>query len=205
MKNYRLMLALAVVVFLGVPASQTLAQTQNVPPGSVTESERNANRSGISEADTGTFEASTDTGTIGRTVEDVRKMQQELRGTERRQRRSNMNIENLNRRRNQRNRRSSQRNPPPPVHVQFQPSFSLQSVPAQQVANRVEINLTRLLQQRDAGAVQVSVSDRTATLTGSVESDYQRKLLEKMVRIEPGVSAVENLITVEEQIQFPAQ
>jgi len=205
MKIYRLMIAVAVVGFLGACGAKALAQTPSAPAGTATESESEANRSGITEADSGSFEASEDQGPVGRNAEDVRKMQQELLGPERQQKRANMNVENLNRRRNARNRRQSQRNPPPRIHVQFQPSFSLQRVPAEQVASRMETNLSRLLEQRDAGSIQVALNDRTATLTGSVKSEYQRRLLEKMVRIEPGVSAVENLITVEEPVLAPAQ
>jgi len=201
MKNFRLALAVAILLFSGAYGAKTLAQSG----GTVTESESEANRSGITEADSGSFEASTDSGPIGRNAEAVRKMQEELRGPDRQQERANMNVENLNRRRNARNRRQSQRNPPPPIHVQFQTSFSFQRAPVEQVANRMESNLSRLLEQRDAGAIQVVLNDRTATLTGSVKNKYQRRLLEKMVQIEPGVSSVENLITVEEPMQAPAQ
>jgi len=204
MKIYRLMITVAILVFSGAEGAKSLAQSTGSPGGSVTETEREPNRSGIAEEDSGSFEASEDQGPVGRNAEDVREMLQELRGTERRQKRANMNVENLNRRRNARNRRQSQRNPPPPIHIQFQPSFSLQRAPVELVADRLELNLSRLLEQRDAGAVRVVLSDRTATLTGSVTSEYQRRLLERMVRIEPGVSTVENLIAVEEYPLAPA-
>ena len=114
-----------------------------------------------------------------------------------------MRVENLLERRRARRRQQAPRNPPPPVHVQFQPTFSFTRTPAVHVASTVQSRLSGLLEEREAGDVQVSLTDRTATLTGSVNSEYLRRLLEHMVGIEPGVSAVRNLITVEEPVSAP--
>jgi len=198
MKIKQLVVAAAVLVFSGTYAPETFAQTTG-PGATVTDTERTSNRSGMAESDRGSFEADADPqGRVGRSAEDISKMLREMRGADRRQQRINSNVENLNERRNRRNSQRAQRNPPPPIHVQFRPSFSIPSAPSSQVAKRMQSDFSRLLKKRGTGTVQVVLSDRTATLTGTVNSEHERSLLERMVRIEPGVSAIENLIAVEE-------
>lgn len=206
-----LIIAAAVTIGCSVFSQASLGQTvsssgEEVSTSvSMVESTESANRSGIVEAARGSFEAEVDTeGRIGRSAEDVREMLQELRGADRRRRRTDMSVENLNERRRARRRQQGQRNPPPPVHVQFQPSFNFKSAPPLQVANGMQSRITSLLEKRAAGSVQVALNNRTATLTGTVKSDYQRRLLGTMARLEPSVSAVENLIAVEEQVAAPA-
>ncbi len=195
----RLMPVVAVLVAWGGCPEVLWAQISGAGPGSsIQESERDANRSGLSEDDRGSFEASTaDEGLVGRNAENVSKMLRELRGSKRQQRSVDMAVENLNERRSSRNRRRSQQSPPPPIHVQFLPSFRQYQRPVALVASGVQARISRLLEQRDAGSVRVEMVDRTATLTGMVESEYEQRLLERMVRIEPGVSSVRNLIVVE--------
>lgn len=204
MKINQLTVAVAVLAFLGAYRVQTFAQTTG-PGATVTDTERTSNRSGLTESDRGSFEADTDTqGRVGRSAADVSEMLREMRGTERRQQRTNMNVDNLNKRRNRRNSQRAQRSPPPPIHVQFRPSFSIPIASSSQLANRMQTTLSRLVEKRGMGAVRVVLNDRTVTLTGTVKGEYERSLLERMVRIEPGVSAVENLIALEETPLAPA-
>jgi len=207
MKIKQLAIAVTVLACSGACGGMAIAQTTGGSGGTAADSERNANRSGISEADRGTFEATESTqGSVGSSAEDVSKTLRELRGTSDRQKQStDMTVENLNKRRNARSRRQAQRSPPPPIHVHFQPAFSIPWTPSVEVAKSIQTRLSHLLEKRarllemsDPGSVFVELSDRTATLTGTVRSEYERKLLERMVRIKPGVSAVENFISVQE-------
>jgi len=201
MKIKQLVVGAAVLVFSGIYGPETFAQTTG-PEATVTDTERTSNRSGLTESDRGSFEAEADPqGRVGRSAEDISEMLREMRGTDRRQQRTNVNVDNLNERRNRRNRQRAQRNPPPPVHVQFRPTFSIPSASSSQVAKRMQSDFSRLLKKRGTGTVQVVLNDRTATLTGTVNSEHERSLLERMVRIEPGVSVIENLIAVEEPPQ----
>jgi len=133
---------------------------------------------------------------VGSTAEDVREVFQELRGTQRQRKNLDMSVENLNERRRSRRRRSRQ-NPPPPVHVQLQPKFEFSRLVSAQVASGVQTRLNQLLEIRSAGSVSVKIENRIATLSGTVRSEYERGLLEKLTKIEPGISRVENQIAIE--------
>ncbi len=133
---------------------------------------------------------------VGSTSETVREVFQELHGTQRQRGNLDMSIENLNERRRSRRRRSRQ-NLPPPVHVQLQPKFEFGQLASAQVASAMQTRLNQLLKIRSAGSVTVEIENRTATLSGIVRSEYERGLLEKLTKIEPGISRVENQIAIE--------
>ena len=44
--------------------------------------------------------------------------------------------------------------------------------------------------------IDLVVQDRVATVSGTVETERQRKLVESMLRFEPGINSVRNEITV---------
>ncbi len=143
-------------------------------------------------------------GPVGRSADDVRRNFLELLGAERRNRNSDMSVDDLNERRRARQSRQGRRNPPPPVHVHLRPMFKYPQLPEARVTTSVQTRLSALLSARNAGTVHVVVKDRKATLRGSVRHKYERALLAKLVAIEPGVSELENLITIEEVIALPA-
>jgi len=64
--------------------------------------------------------------------------------------------------------------------------------------NRVSKVFDRVLQREDFGGGQVNVAmDGTvAVLTGTVPTDHARDLLERLALLEPGISAVQNELTV---------
>ncbi len=49
--------------------------------------------------------------------------------------------------------------------------------------------------------VQVSVQNRRATLVGSVATQQERQMVERMARLEPGIYSIDNQITVRNQQQ----
>lgn len=56
--------------------------------------------------------------------------------------------------------------------------------------------LTRIPQLASARSVAVTMEDRTAVLAGQVATEHEKKLIEKLAMMEPGVSAVRNELTV---------
>jgi len=56
--------------------------------------------------------------------------------------------------------------------------------------------LERIPQMRSAGDINVRMIGRTAVLTGTVDSESSRTLAESLARLEPGISAVRNELTV---------
>ncbi|HMP70866.1 MAG TPA: BON domain-containing protein, partial [Pirellulaceae bacterium] len=57
-----------------------------------------------------------------------------------------------------------------------------------------------------SGSVSISVENKRATLTGSVDSPEERQLIERMARMEPGIYAIDNQIQVngQEAVSLPA-
>ncbi|MBP88259.1 MAG: hypothetical protein CMJ64_16335 [Planctomycetaceae bacterium] len=56
--------------------------------------------------------------------------------------------------------------------------------------------LSRIPQLPSARSVAVTMEERTAVLAGAVETERERRLIEKLAMMEPGVSAVRNELTV---------
>jgi hypothetical protein len=79
------------------------------------------------------------------------------------------------------------------------PAPASQTVTVAPLATRVTESLRRL----GAASVEVSMEGRTATLRGTVASARQRDLAEWMVRFEPGISQVSNLLAVETAENLP--
>ena len=66
----------------------------------------------------------------------------------------------------------------------------------QQLANIVTQRLASLKSLERLGPIEVTVTDRVATLRGVVATAHARALAEQLVRLEPGVSQVTNELTV---------
>jgi len=59
----------------------------------------------------------------------------------------------------------------------------------------VQQNLqTRLI--RSTGVVQLALEDETVVLRGLVASDHHKKQVERIVRLEPGISTIRNEMRV---------
>jgi hypothetical protein len=138
-----------------------------------------------------------DGGFVGRDASDVRASfdsQSGRRGT------SGMldsMIENLNEMRDSRRRWRERNSAPPPVRVRLQPAFELPPVPPVRTAVGVQARLARVMQSRGVTSPDVEVAGRTVFLRGVAASEHDRALVAQLASLEPGVSQVENLVTIQ--------
>lgn len=63
----------------------------------------------------------------------------------------------------------------------------------EQVANQ---RIVQIPQRHGLGSVNVSMQGRVATITGTVTTEKQRRMSELLMRLEPGVSSVQNNVIV---------
>jgi osmotically-inducible protein OsmY len=94
--------------------------------------------------------------------------------------------------RNNRNATAGQENVAPPVRVQLNVGFERQARPTTYVASAVQGRLDRILTKRGVTAPNVDVVGDTVVLNGIVESESQAMMIERLVRMEPGVAVVDN-------------
>jgi len=70
-------------------------------------------------------------------------------------------------------------------------------------SNQVGADISSRLERINMPRVAVSVADRVATLTGTVDSPESSRLAERFVLLEPGISQVENYLVVQESLNSP--
>ena len=143
-------------------------------------------------------------GFVGRDANDVRMGFESQSGRRGQGGMMDMMIENLNEMRDSRRRWREQNSAPPPIRVRLQPAFDLPVVPAVQANAEIQARLTRVIARSGVGSAQVQVADRTATLRGVVPTARDRALVERIASLEPGVSRVENLVTIQAPPSPPA-
>jgi hypothetical protein len=136
-------------------------------------------------------------GFVGRDADDVRnsfQSQNARRGT------SGMldtMIENLNEMRDSRRRWREQNAAPPAIRVQLQPAFDVPPAISAQTDARVYTRLAKQMDMIGVGSPQVQMVGRTAVIRGVVTNERDRELIARMASLEPGVSSVENLVTIQ--------
>lgn len=148
-------------------------------------------------------------GLVGRDAEDVRQNARNFSSGDRRRATFDLIVENLNEMRESRRRWRSQQRQPSPVRIQLRPAFRFTPLSSTTVRSELQQRLDTLpvSDETATGSTpinstatvrpQIEMNDRTATLRGTVSSEHQRALLARLVSLEPGVSNVENLLTVE--------
>lgn len=116
-----------------------------------------------------------------------------------RNRQTNMNrmVENLNEQRNADRQRQQQQTDRPAVRVQLQPAFSVDPIAPNSVELSLQSELSRAVERLGTPNARIEVSGRSVILQGSVSDRHQRALVERMVSMEPGVSQIENQLTIE--------
>ncbi len=135
-------------------------------------------------------------GFVGSDAQDMRNSFGNMSDRQRRGVMFDMMVENLNDMRDSRRQRGRRR-PLDPVRVQLRPSFNYPQLESRQVAVTLQSNLTRALDLQGLVAPRVELDGRTATLSGSVPNEHERAVIAKMIAMQPGVSNVENLLTID--------
>lgn len=85
-----------------------------------------------------------------------------------------------------------------PVSLGFQPRQQSLITPAVR-EQRIQARFARIPRVREMGSVSVDIREGTAILSGAVGSEDDRRLLAKLLLLEPGVSEVQNDLTVLDQ------
>lgn len=104
-------------------------------------------------------------------------------------------IENLNDMRESRGRDG--RDSAPPVRVKLRPAFDTPLGTMQQVSVDLQSRLASSVDSLGVTDPRITMDGRTLTLQGKVATEHQRALVEKMVSLEPGVTTIDNQLTVE--------
>jgi osmotically-inducible protein OsmY len=97
--------------------------------------------------------------------------------------------------RNNRNRQQNQGdddNERPPVRIRLQVGFTPPRAAPSVVATNINTRLAQLAVDHSLGQPQVSVEGGTVVLRGVAESESQRRVLERLIMLEPGVLSVRN-------------
>ena len=135
-------------------------------------------------------------GFVGSDAQDMRNSFGNMSGRQRRGTMFEMMFENLNDMRDSRRQRGRRR-PLDPVRVQLRPSFNYPQLESRQVLVTLQSNLTRSSDLLGFVAPRVELDGRTATVSGSVPNEHERAVIAKMIAMQPGVSNVENLLTID--------
>ncbi|MEM6656432.1 MAG: BON domain-containing protein [Planctomycetota bacterium] len=90
----------------------------------------------------------------------------------------------------------------PPVRVQLRLGFTPElDATARTVSASTSINKSLMVKRFDWASV--AIADGVATLTGAAPSASDRRLIERLARLEPGVVRVDNQITAPEDLPRP--
>jgi hypothetical protein len=135
-------------------------------------------------------------GFVGSDAQDMTNSFGNMSGRQRRGAMFDMMVENLNDMRDSQRQRGRRR-PLDPVRVQLRPSFNYPQLESRQVLVTLQSNLTRSSDLLGFVAPRVELDGRIATVSGSVPNEHERAVIAKMIAMQPGVSNVENLLTID--------
>ena len=65
-----------------------------------------------------------------------------------------------------------------------------------QTSTPIEMIAQRIKNRLRVPEFHITIEDRTAIISGITETEHQRKLIESMLRFEPGISKIQNNITI---------
>lgn len=97
-----------------------------------------------------------------------------------------------------------QQNQEPSIRTRLVAQVDVARPSSGQRLNEIRGHLQDLPNSERFTGVDITVEGRTAVLTGNVESPRDRRLIEGLVRLEPGISKVENNVRVVRLEQIPA-
>lgn len=142
-------------------------------------------------------------GFVGRDADDVRNSFQSQNARRGQGGMLESMIENLNEMRDSRRRWREQNAAPPAIRVQLRPAFDVPPAMVAQTDVRVQARLAKQMEMIGVGSPQIELVGRTAVIRGVVASERDRDLIARMASLEPGVSAVENLVTIQDPLPAP--
>lgn len=93
----------------------------------------------------------------------------------------------------------------PAVRVRLRNAIGTGPLPVPQVQRSVTQAINRLPRQSSLPGVNVVMNGRTAIVTGTASSERERRMSELLLRLEPGVSRIENNVRVIPQNQLQPQ
>lgn len=82
------------------------------------------------------------------------------------------------------------------VRTRLRSGVEVQSVAPAAIQSQVRQRLSSLPVGERLNGVEITMDGRTAILTGQVESEQRRRMSELLIRLEPGVSRIDNRLTV---------
>lgn len=133
-------------------------------------------------------------GFIGNDAQQARNDRNRRNANQPRRRNANNSIQNLNDRRQGNRGRGNQGGKGPKVQVRIRPLFSVQLQSSSALNAQISSQMSRVMPTNTT--TSISINEGTATLTGSVQSDYDKRLAAKMLSMQPGISAVENNLII---------
>ncbi len=89
------------------------------------------------------------------------------------------------------------------LRISLHAAFDYPKTPAAQMSLAMTRRLGKSLAVLSGSDLDVEIRDGTATLRGVVATDHDRRVAERMVRLEPGVWRVKNDLTVPETLPGP--
>jgi osmotically-inducible protein OsmY len=134
---------------------------------------------------------------VGNNADAVRRSFENMSGRQRRSMMMDSMVENLNQMRNDRREQESRRRSPDPIRIRLRPTFNYQLPSSQQIALELQAHLLRSEALTGIVAPRVEIVDRVATVSGFVPSEHERAVLAKMISMQPGVSKVNNELTID--------
>lgn len=90
------------------------------------------------------------------------------------------------------------RRPEVRVRLTVSPEFGRQTVAKKADAGAALTTVARALARKKIDTVRMSSADGVTVLEGTVRSDSERRLVEKLVAIEPGIRTIDNRLTIAE-------
>ncbi|QDT12115.1 BON domain-containing protein [Stieleria marina] len=84
----------------------------------------------------------------------------------------------------------------PLIRTRLRSAVTFTARPTQQVQANANQRFVQLPQQRGLQNVQINMVGRTAVINGTASSDRDRRMAELLMRLEPGVSQIQNNVQV---------
>lgn len=82
------------------------------------------------------------------------------------------------------------------VRTRLRSGIEIQPVAPASIQSQVRQRMSSLPAADRLNGVEITMEGRTAILTGQVESEQRRRMSELLIRLEPGVSRIDNRLTV---------